>query len=49
MGKGCGTMDLQQIIEHLSVGEMLDIKELILTSCDGIDTQKIYEQIKDTI
>ena len=42
-------MDLQQIIEHLSVGDTLDIKELILTLRDSVNTQEIYEQIKDTI
>jgi len=41
-------MKLQQVIEHLSVGEKLDIKELILTLIDDPDMEKIYEKIKDT-
>lgn len=41
-------MKLQQVIEHLSVGETLDIKELILTLIDDPDMEKIYEKIKDT-
>ncbi|MGE7650541.1 hypothetical protein ACQKM1_22600 [Peribacillus frigoritolerans] len=41
-------MKLQQVIEHLSVGETLDIKELILTVIDNPDLENIYEQIKDT-
>lgn len=33
-------MKLQQVIEHLSVGETLDIKELILTLIDDPDMEK---------
>lgn len=39
-------MKLQQVIEHLSVGETLDIKELILTLIDDPDMEKIHEMIK---
>ena len=43
-----GTMDLQKNIEHLSVGETLDIKELILTLIADPDMKNIHETIKDT-
>ncbi|SSS88050.1 Uncharacterised protein [Acinetobacter baumannii] len=41
-------MKLQQVIDHLSVGETLDIKELIHTLIEDPDMEKIYEKIKDT-
>lgn len=41
-------MKLQQVIEHLSVGETLDIKELIQTLIADPDMENIYEKIKDT-
>jgi hypothetical protein len=41
-------MNLEKVIEHLSVGETLDIKELILTLIADPDIKNIHETIKDT-
>jgi hypothetical protein len=41
-------MNLEKVIEHLSVGETLDIKELIFTLIADPDMKNIYETIKDT-
>lgn len=41
-------MDLKQVVEHLSVGETLDIKELIHTLIADPDMEKIHKTIKDT-
>lgn len=41
-------MDLLQLINHLSIGETLDFKELILALFDDVNLECIYENIKDT-
>lgn len=41
-------MELQDVVSHLSSGNKLDIKKLILAISKDENLKSIYESIKDT-
>lgn len=45
---GSGALKLQDLVDHLSTGETLDVKELIAAITNDENLETIYEMIKDT-
>lgn len=41
-------MKLQDVVEQMSLGDSVDVKELILAVTENENLKSIYESIKDT-